>query len=109
MFEEDDMKKQNEIIENLKAMTEALGGEVEVTRYRYIKEAIVEAKFGGASNLMINIGPRGGIKYCSWFVTASDGVWSVHHDDKRFTGIRNADEVEKFFSRVQFYAVKEAA
>jgi len=103
------MKKQNEIIENLKAMTEALGGEVEVTRYRYIKEAIVEAKFGGASNLMINIGPRGGIKYCSWFVTASDGVWSVHHDDKRFTGIRNADEVEKFFSRVQFYAVREAA
>jgi len=103
------MKKQNEIIENLKAMTEALGGEVEVTRYRYIKEAIVEAKFGGASNLMINIGPRGGIKYCSWFVTASDGVWSVHHDDHRFTGIRNADEVEKFFSRVQFYAVREAA
>ncbi len=103
------MKKQNEIIENLKAMTEALGGEVEVTRYRYIKEAIVEAKFGGASNLMINIGPRGGIKYGSWFVTASDGVWSVHHDDKRFTGIRNADEVEKFFSRVQFYAVREAA
>ena len=103
------MKKQNEIIENLKAMTEALGGEVEVTRYRYIKEAIVEAKFGSGSNLMINIGPRGGIKYCSWFVTASDGVWSVHHDDKRFTGIRNADEVEKFFSRVQFYAVREAA
>jgi len=103
------MKKQNEMIASLESRAEAHGGTVEVTRYRYIKEAIVEATFGSGDNLMVNIGPRGAIKYCSWFVTASDGVWSVHHDDKRFTGIRNADEVEKFFSRVEFYAVKEAA
>ena len=103
------MKKQNEIIKNLEATTEALGGTVEVTRYRYIKEAIVEVKFGSGTNLMVSIGPRGGIKYCSWFVTSSSGVWSVHHDNKWFTGIRNADEVGKFFDRVQPYAVKEAA
>ena len=103
------MKKQNDIIKNLEAMAAKLGGEVEVTRYRYIKEAVVEVKFGSVSNLMVCIGPRGGIKYCSWFVTASDGVWSVHHDDHRFTGIRNAKAAKKFFDRVQFYAVKEAA
>ena len=34
------MKKQNDIIKNLEAMAAKLGGEVEVTRYRYIKEAI---------------------------------------------------------------------
>ena len=103
------MKKQNEIIENLKAMTEVRGGTVTVTRYRYIKEAIVEAKFGRRRNLMVSIGPRGAIKYCSWFVISRDGGWAVHHDNKWFTGIRNADEVRKFFDRVQPYAVKEAA
>jgi len=103
------MKKQNEIIENLKSMTEALGGTVEVTRYRYIKVAIVEAKFGSRNNLMVSIGPRGAIKYCSWFVISPDGDWAVHHDNKWFTGIRNAAEVGKFFDRVQPYAVKEAA
>ena len=40
------MKKQNDIIRNLEAMTEVRGGTVEVTRYRYIREAIVEMKFG---------------------------------------------------------------
>ena len=103
------MKKQNNIIENLESMAAKIGGEVEVTRYRYIKEAIVEVKFGRGSNLMVSIGPRGGIKYCSWFVITRAGDWAVHHDRKYFTGTRNADEVGKFFDRVQPYAVKEAA
>ena len=103
------MKKQNEIIENLKAMTEALGGTVDVTRYSYIKEAIVEVNFGRRNHLMVRIGPRGAINYCSWLVVSRDGDWAVHHDNKWFTGIRNADEVRKFFDRVQPYAVKEAA
>ena len=103
------MKKQNNIIKNIEATAQRLGGTVEVTRYRYIKEAIVEAKFGSGNNLMVNIGPRGAIKYCSWFVTASDGVWSVHHDDKRFTGKRNGTAVGRFFNLMQTYAVKEAA
>ena len=52
------MKKQNDIIRNLEAMTDC-GGTVEVTRYRYIREAIVEMKFGRGSNLTVSIGPRG--------------------------------------------------
>jgi hypothetical protein len=103
------MKKQNDIIKNLEAMAAKLGGEVEVMRYRYIKEAIVEVKFGSVSNLMVCIGPRGGIKYCSWFVIDRDGNWAVHHDEKSFTGIRKAKEVKKFFARVQPYAAREAA
>ena len=103
------MKKQNDIIKNIEATAERLGGTVEVTRYRYIKEAIVEAKFGRGSNLMVNIGPRGAIKYCSWFVIDRDGDWAVHHDDKRFTGKRNGTEVGRFFNLMQTRAVKEAA
>jgi len=103
------MKKQNDIIKNIEATAERLGGTVRVTRFSYIKEAIVEATFGSSTNLMVNIGPRGGIKYCSWFLTGSDGDWSVHYDDKRFTGKRNGAEVGRFFNLMQTHAVKEAA
>ena len=95
------MKKQNNIIRNLEAMTEVRGGTIEVTRYRYIREAIVEMKFGRGSNLTVSIGPRGGIKYCSWFVITRAGDWFVHHDRKYLTGTRNADEVRKFFDHIQ--------
>ena len=60
------MKKQNNIIADLESRTEVLGGEVRVERY---------ITFGGDcrdevrqdSNLMVSIGPKGAIKYCSWF------------------------------------------
>lgn len=102
------MKKQNNIIAGIETRTEALGGEVRVERYTYIRTAIVEVKFGD-SNLMVNIGPKGAIKYCSWFFIDASGHWSVHHDEKCFTGKRNAQEVEWFFNLMQRYAVKEAA
>lgn len=102
------MKKQNNIIADLESRTEALGGEFRVERYTYIRTAIVEMKFGD-SNLMVSIGPKGAIKYCSWFFIDASGLWSVHHDEKCFTGIRNGAEVERFFNLMQRYAVKEAA
>ena len=104
------MKKQNNIIADLESRTEALGGEVSIQRYDYIREAIVDMKFGdGACSLMVSIGPKGAIKYCSWFFMDANGQWSVHHDEKCFTGKRNAQEVEWFFNLMQRYAVKEAA
>lgn len=102
------MKKQNNIIAGLETRTEALGGEVSIQRYDYIREAIVQMRFGD-SNLMVSIGPKGAIKYCSWFFIDASGHWSVHHDEKCFTGKRNAQEVEWFFNLMQRYAVKEAA
>jgi len=104
------MKKQNNIIADLEFRTEALGGIARVERYTYIREAIVDMKFGdGACSLMVSIGPKGAIKYCSWFFMDANGQWSVHHDEKCFTGKRNAQEVEWFFNQMQRYAVKEAA
>lgn len=102
------MKKQNNIIADLESRTEALGGEVMIQRYEYISEAIVQMRFG-ESNLMVNIGPKGAIKYCSWFFIDASGHWSVHHNEECFTGKRNAQEVEWFFNQMQRYAVKEAA
>ena len=102
------MKKQNNIIADLESRTEALGGEVSIQRYDYIREAIVQMRFGD-SNLMVSIGPKGAIKYCSWFFMDANGQWSVHHDEKCFTGKRNGAEVGRFFNLMQRYAVKEAA
>jgi hypothetical protein len=102
------MKKQNNIIESLEARTAALGGEFRVQRYKYIREAFVEMRFGD-TNLTINIGPKGAIKYCSWFFIDASGQWSVHHDEKCFTGKRNGAEIGRFFNLMQRYAVKEAA
>ena len=98
------MKKQNNIIAGLESRTIALGGEVRIQRYEYIREAIVEMGFGD-SNLMVSVGPKGAIKYCSWFFTDVSGHWSVHHDEECFTGKRNAQEVEWFFNQMQRYAV----
>jgi len=101
------MKKQNEIIHDMEDRTEALGGTIRVQRYEYIREAIVEVEFGEC-HMMVSIGPRGAIKYCSWFLV--DGpLWSVHHDEKCFTGKRNAQEVEWFFTQVGNCKVREAA
>lgn len=101
------MKKQNSIIKNMEDRTEALGGTIRVQRYEYIREAVVEVRFGEC-NMTISIGPRGAIKYCSWFLV--DGpLWSVHHDEKCFTGRRNAQEVEWFFTQVGNCKIREAA
>ena len=102
------MKKQNSIIADLESRTEALGGVARVERYTFIREAIVDMKFGHCS-LMVSIGPKGAIKYCSWFFMDANGQWSVHHDEKCFTGKRNAQEVEWFFNQMQRHAMKEAA
>jgi len=102
------MKKQNNIIADLESRTVALGGEFRVQRYKYIREAFVEMRFGD-TNLTINIGPKGAIKYCSWFFIDVSGQWSVHYDEKCFTGKRNGAEVGRFFNMMQTHAVKEAA
>ena len=109
------MKKQNSIIADLESRTEALGGVARVERYTHIREAIVDMKFGKNNyvgfdcSLMVSIGPKGAIKYCSWFFMDANGQWSVHHDEKCFTGKRNAQEVEWFFNQMQRHAMKEAA
>ena len=91
------MKKQNSIIKNMEDRTEALGGTIQVQQYEYIRESIVSVEFGEC-HMMVSIGPRGAIKYCSWFLV--DGpLWSVHHDEPCFTGKRNAKEVEWFFAQ----------
>ncbi len=102
------MKKQNNIIESLEARTVALGGEFRVQRYKYIREAFVEMRFGD-TNLTINIGPKGAIKYCSWFFIDASGQWSVHYDEECFTGKRNGAEIGRFFNLIQTHTVKEAA
>ena len=102
------MKKQNNIIADLESRTEALGGIARVERYTFIREAIVDMKFGHCS-LMVSIGPKGAIKYCSWFFMDANGQWSVHHDEPCFTGKRNAQEVECFFTQVGNCKVREAA
>lgn len=71
------MKKQDQIIKNLVARTEALGGSVDRTDYKYMGNVTLDLMIGN-SKAMVCIGPRGAFQYVStWFEDRFGGYISV--------------------------------
>jgi len=93
------------VIAKMEWYADKLGGEVTIQRYEYIREAIVTVQIGEC-NVTVNIGPRGAIKYCSWFLIDEQGHWSTHLDEKSFTGFQNAMALQQFFDFVNMITVK---
>tara|TARA_R100000030_G_scaffold93444_2_gene79593 strand:+ start:331 stop:678 length:348 start_codon:yes stop_codon:yes gene_type:complete len=99
------MKKQNEVIAKIEWYADRFGGEVTIQRYEYIREAIVEVRFGDC-NMTVNIGSRGAIKYCSWFLKDEQGRWTVSYDDQNLAGIQKARSMQMFLDLVRMIDVK---
>ena len=85
------MKKQDQIIKNLVARTEALGGSVDRTDYEYTGVVTLDLKIGNSS-AMVCVGPRGAFQYVStWFEDRFGGFISVSNIKSRPSWARAGD------------------
>ena len=93
------MKKQDQIIKNLVARTEALGGTYSRIDYEYLGVVSLRLQIGN-SHAMVNIGPRGSFQYVSTWFEDQDGGWISVPDKKSRPSWGRAGDLRAWFWQV---------